>query len=997
MMRTCLFRSGLVLGVLLPATLRADAPEISHVFPDFGDVRTTRVITGENFTGKKVSVWVMRSPRGEAAIEQSAAKLGTGPLKLPARPPKGSHCQPPLDVEKQVITVNIGHHFRPMALWVQTSEGFSKPVLVDVPKPFWINRHTAVPGDVLYMYGFGLHLIYRKTYVVLKSVSAAHFAKVVTMARARRVRDPRLVHFEVPRDAAPGRYDVYVHNSRGGAYGWRKAGTVNVVRPKPTKHTIVNARTFGAKGDGLADDGDALGKAMGAAAKTGGVVFLPPGTYRTDETLIVPSNVTLRGSGRDNTIVEGFGYDPLADRVAWHTQHDAPGTPVIRMNDHTTLERLTVTGACSKGPGGFALVEAVPRQMAFPLTAEVCDLTVRDCRLVAQGDLATGRAPYRGRTLYFGPTCRRVQFLSNEVHGGVTTFQVTRLDMIGNKFHGGNVSGRMWDSLVDANLFVDTPTRFLLYPRRHCHIRFNEIHQAFRGTWCNAEEIFLVHGGFQKHFGFATGAGPATLTDSKHNWKPGQREGETVLIVSGRGFGQYRQVEDNTRDTLKLETPWRVVPDRTSEYVVSPMFVENDFYANLNNTSSRLSLWLDVVANIVDMHRDVHAKGSDIWGQDRSKIDKQGKARGVGRFYPAFYNMIVNSWMDGSYAHLWSGAEASNIYVGTPMFANYVVSNKIRQAHMHRTGFTRQETALGAILVGNASGSHGWHPKGTDMTKPQDERVALSHSIVEDNFLTFTNVGISVSDFARKTFLMNNVFQGVDRPILDWGAGTVVRNNKRFTVTDKGETYTPIPDRVNPRKIQERKRPSYTIPQEEAPSQLYQTVGALHYFVSIRPLAIYGGVNSQAVQARCAANLKAVYGLLKRYDAKHGGLPRATFFPENPRTDPDSLVVLLGKEAGPHLVCPTCGPDFHRLGLNYVWNEKLSGKRLSNIKDASKTWLMMDFVGTHTYMVRNRFCGHLGKVNVLYADGTVRHGGAPVYNHRLARKGDTLWVDWAKK
>ena len=276
-------------------------------------------------------------------------------------------------------------------------------------------------------------------------------------------------------------------------------------------------------------------------------------------------------------------------------------------------------------------------------------------------------------------------------------------------------------------------------------------------------------------------------------------------------------------------------------------------------------------------------------------------------------------------------------------------------------------------------------------------RAGLSHSIIENNFLTFTNIGVSVSDFARKTFLLGNVFQGVDQPILDWGAGTVVRDNKQFAVTDKGEAYTPIPDRVNPRKIHERKRPAYTIPKDEAPSQLYEAVAALHYFVSIRPLAIYSGVNSDGMQAKCESNLKAVYQLIKRYDAKHGGLPRAAFFPERPLADANSLAVLLGHEAHAHLVCPTCSPDFQRMGLNYVWNVKLNGRRLASIKDPSKTWLMMDFVATHTYMVRNRFCGHLGKVNVLYADGTVRHGGAPVYNPRLRRKGETLWIDWATK
>lgn len=57
-----------------------------------------------------------------------------------------------------------------------------------------------------------------------------------------------------------------------------------------------NAADFGAVGDGVADDTEAVQKALNAArGNGGGVVFLPAGTYKITASLFVPTGVTLRG------------------------------------------------------------------------------------------------------------------------------------------------------------------------------------------------------------------------------------------------------------------------------------------------------------------------------------------------------------------------------------------------------------------------------------------------------------------------------------------------------------------------------------------------------------------------------------------------------------------------------------------------------------------------------------------------------------------------------
>ncbi|MDQ5978516.1 MAG: hypothetical protein QG602_1490, partial [Verrucomicrobiota bacterium] len=62
---------------------------------------------------------------------------------------------------------------------------------------------------------------------------------------------------------------------------------------------------FGARGDGTADDTKALQKAVAAAAKQGGTVWVPAGDYKLTGDIIVPSGVTIQGAGMWHTTFVG--------------------------------------------------------------------------------------------------------------------------------------------------------------------------------------------------------------------------------------------------------------------------------------------------------------------------------------------------------------------------------------------------------------------------------------------------------------------------------------------------------------------------------------------------------------------------------------------------------------------------------------------------------------------------------------------------------------------
>src|SRR5262245_35245242 len=61
--------------------------------------------------------------------------------------------------------------------------------------------------------------------------------------------------------------------------------------------TAIDARDFGAIGDGVHDDASALQQGLNEAARLGQPLQIPGGAYSVGRALTVPSNVTLSGYG----------------------------------------------------------------------------------------------------------------------------------------------------------------------------------------------------------------------------------------------------------------------------------------------------------------------------------------------------------------------------------------------------------------------------------------------------------------------------------------------------------------------------------------------------------------------------------------------------------------------------------------------------------------------------------------------------------------------------
>ncbi len=101
----------------------------------------------------------------------------------------------------------------------------------------------------------------------------------------------------------------------------------------------VNARDFGAVGDGRTDDTAAIQAALDAAVKQGPICFLPAGHYRLNGALTVPPGVTLLGASGGTPHSE----HPIGTvLLAFGGKGDADGPPLVTLKPNAVIRNLII-------------------------------------------------------------------------------------------------------------------------------------------------------------------------------------------------------------------------------------------------------------------------------------------------------------------------------------------------------------------------------------------------------------------------------------------------------------------------------------------------------------------------------------------------------------------------------------------------------------------------------------------------------------------------------
>ena len=140
--------------------------------------------------------------------------------------------------------------------------------------------------------------------------------------------------------------------------------------------------------------------------------------------------------------------------------------------------------------------------------------------------------------------------------------------------------------------------------------------------------------------------------------------------------------------------------------------------------------------------------------------------------------------------------------------------------------------------------------------------------------------------------------------------------------------------------------------------------------LSAIPVSSYIGAKEKAVQVQCGSQLRQIGMAVNMFTISEGKYPDAEFYPDKPLKDPRSISAMLKPYGGGKklFICPTAPPVLKEKGLTYLWNDELSGKLPSRIKNPSNTWMMVDITAAHK---DKSVSSHLGGYNILYADGHV--------------------------
>ena len=160
-----------------------------------------------------------------------------------------------------------------------------------------------------------------------------------------------------------------------------------------------NARSYGAVGDGVADDTAALQAAIDASV--GGRLRIPAGRYRLTASLLLPSNVIVEGDGDQATVLVG----------TWTAANGAGSkgwTYVRNAKTDGTAENITVRDIGIEGAGdGTASGAPVGGVVTGLLFRRVKGVRVYNCRAYRVPGISIA---YQG--------CQRVRIIGNEVHQG---------------------------------------------------------------------------------------------------------------------------------------------------------------------------------------------------------------------------------------------------------------------------------------------------------------------------------------------------------------------------------------------------------------------------------------------------------------------------------------------------------------------------------------------------------------------------------------------------
>ncbi|MCX8497305.1 MAG: GDSL-type esterase/lipase family protein [Akkermansiaceae bacterium] len=573
-------------------------------------------------TSKPVVIWASDPVQAGESVMVRGDDFGSKPgveISISKNGKSSDWC--PAPVFQQTATTlkfglpeNIGDGI--VSFRIKHESEISEVNVVNAPKVWWIQgdeTETATPGGWLRLFGLNMNL-HPGARLILKSADDS-----VNLTPVRI--DEFALNVKLPASLRAGVYSIRFENGLVHPSAALAVGNFTIAPKRSFKDSKFDVIDFGAvpaepgylqyttamMAEGQVDSADAVQRAVDAAGKAGGgVVTLPRGIFVLSHGITMPVNVTLRGAGKDLTVLS-YVDDMLprqqkTSKLYWGAQQyepiQAPDTPphpfLIRGLGHFAVEDMAIyainhqAGILSELPmfspdAGHVTVRRVIMRLDRFINNEKSDRHYtnaeevflkrwKDIRRMGAIDLGGPNNQITDCDIYSSTQVlmlngssgyiARNKFSATPHHWTIFGRRTEKVIFEDNDCSDGGVSLNSVHDMVTN----DGKTRIPSIYSREIYIARNTMKDSFRGD---------RDGGFNSDFhapvGIYTGnvatcdgtqlelPRETNVSDFASTWK-----GAVVVVLDGKGAGQYRSLMGGEGKHLIVDRPWDVPLDTTS-------------------------------------------------------------------------------------------------------------------------------------------------------------------------------------------------------------------------------------------------------------------------------------------------------------------------------------------------------------------------------------------------------------------------------------------------
>ena len=492
-------------------------------------------------------------------------------------------------------------------LWASDNNGLGRPVLVNQTETWWVGPNAAQAGQTLSVFGRNLSQTGSEW---IKGVSAGTAPTWVWIAPDAggpmqqvtvNSSNPYRVDFQLPSTLAAGSYTVWVHNGRGGDYGWGTPLKFTVRSPIENGtqwsgpiYTTANssallAMTTNAVG---ADDGALLQSVLNqAGSSTTGyaTVFLPAGTFKIANPLNIPNNVRLLGQGMNSTILQAIAGPAFQSLGLIYSNGASLSSNNVVIEDLTLNSGYNPLGATDPAyTGGIKDLVRMFSPTDLRFTRVRFDSKSAEAFEIYKGNRVTVDSCdfYTANGALFNQ-CQQV-FVTN------STFQLTNLATqaiysIGSQTLSITGNTARSESTADASRTAQWGLRLFVNQQggRYQYLGKNTTYNIGLPTSTdgNVGEQILWEGGGPQYIGSPTTTSNTVLTFNTTTANIDFGNGRYyAVVVQGKGVGQVRRIvsEVNVGSGMNLtvDSPFAVAVDQTSVIQLLTLATQSVVYGN---------------------------------------------------------------------------------------------------------------------------------------------------------------------------------------------------------------------------------------------------------------------------------------------------------------------------------------------------------------------------------------------------------------------------------